>query len=175
MQPELETERLILRPFLEQDCERVCELAGDKRIADMTANIPHPYRYENAYSWIQTHHSDFDACKSVVFAIILKRSGELIGAVSLPKISSGTGTLGYWLGVPFWGYGYAVEASRGLIDFAHKHFELKYIEAQHLVENTRSKRVITKLGMQYLDTQDLVRNNILYPICTYRLSLEILK
>ena len=38
--------------------------------------------------------------------------GEL-KTVSLPKISSGTGTLGYWLGVPFWGYGYAVEAQEG--------------------------------------------------------------
>ena len=175
MQPKLETERLSLRPFLEQDCEQVCELAGDKRVADMTANIPHPYRYEDAYSWIQTHRSDFDAGKSVVFAIVLKTSGKLVGAVSLPKISSGIGTIGYWLGVPFWGYGYAVEASRALIDFAHKYFDLKYIEAQHLVENTRSKRVIIKLGMQYLDTQDLTINNTMYSVCTYRLALEMLK
>ncbi len=52
MQQEIETERLILRPFRLSDSKRIAELAGDKLIAEMTAHIPHPYEPQTAEEWI---------------------------------------------------------------------------------------------------------------------------
>ncbi len=98
MQQVLETERLILRPFEHSDAEQVSVLAGDKRIAEMTANIPHPYKVSDAISWIETHEIGFVSGESIVYAIVCKESLELIGAVSLPSLKDGQGILGYWLG-----------------------------------------------------------------------------
>ncbi|HAS8287028.1 TPA: N-acetyltransferase, partial [Vibrio vulnificus] len=84
MQQILETERLILRSFKQSDAEQVSVLAGDKRIAEMTANIPHPYEVSDAISWIKTHEIGFASGESIVYAIVHKESLELIGAVSLP-------------------------------------------------------------------------------------------
>ncbi|MEI8599088.1 hypothetical protein P4S64_20150 [Vibrio sp. M60_M31a] len=49
-----------------------------KVIADMTANIPHPYSLADAELWINTHEPLFDSGKGIVYAITLKESGELI-------------------------------------------------------------------------------------------------
>ncbi len=103
MQLVLETERLILRPFELSDAEQVSVLAGDKRIAEMTANIPHPYEVSDAISWIETHETGFASGESIVYAVVHKESCEIIGAVSLPSLKDGQGILGYWLGVDFWG------------------------------------------------------------------------
>lgn len=54
-----ESDRLILRPFSLNDSERVAELVGEKKISEMTANIPHPYSISDAESWIRTHESLF--------------------------------------------------------------------------------------------------------------------
>ncbi|MCP3675590.1 MAG: GNAT family N-acetyltransferase, partial [Gammaproteobacteria bacterium] len=54
-QPILKTKRLILKPFTIEDSSRVTVLAGDKKIADVTANIPHPYPEGLANEWISTH------------------------------------------------------------------------------------------------------------------------
>jgi RimJ/RimL family protein N-acetyltransferase len=98
MQNRIETERLYLRPFTMDDAPNVAHLAGDKQIADMTANIPHPYTLKNALDWISTHEEALQNRASIVFAITLKDTGELIGAVSLEGISGdGVPSLGYWL------------------------------------------------------------------------------
>lgn len=88
-QPKLVTERLILRPFQHEDSERVALLAGEKIIADMTANIPHPYELPMAKTWIDGHAPMYKEHRGVVYAITLRESGELLGAVSIPRVEDG--------------------------------------------------------------------------------------
>ncbi|CZF86672.1 anhydro-N-acetylmuramic acid kinase [Grimontia marina] len=152
-QPNIDTERLTLRPFAEEDSEIVAQLAGDKRIADMTANIPHPYEIHMAESWIATHQAKWESGKGAVYAVTLKSDQQLIGTVSFPSIEEGIGVLGYWIGVPYWGNGYAYEASRALVDFAKEHLGMRYLEVMHLEENQQSQSVINKLGVEYTDTR----------------------
>ncbi|HCH3500978.1 TPA: GNAT family N-acetyltransferase [Vibrio parahaemolyticus] len=153
MQQLIESERLILRPFSMSDAERVSELAGDKLISEMTANIPHPYTVSDAENWIRTHAELFLSGKGIVYVIVLKESSELIGAISFPKLENGLGILGYWLGVPYWGCGYATEASKVLISFSKRHYGLTRLKVMHLVGNERSKSVIEKLGVKYVGDQ----------------------
>ena len=153
MQQAIESERLILRPFSLSDAKRVSELAGDKQISEMTANIPHPYTASDAENWIRTHTELFLSGKGIVYAIVLKESSELIGAISFPKLENGLGILGYWLGVPYWGWGYATEASKVLISFSKRHYGLTRLKVMHLVGNERSKSVIEKLGVKYVGDQ----------------------
>ncbi|WP_281543747.1 GNAT family N-acetyltransferase [Grimontia sp. SpTr1] len=152
-QPNIDTERLTLRPFAEEDSEIVAQLAGDKRIADMTANIPHPYELNMAKTWIATHQAKWESGKGAVYAVTLKSDQQLIGTVSFPSIEEGVGVLGYWIGVPYWGNGYAYEASRALVDFAKEHLGMRYLEVMHLEENQQSQSVINKLGVKYTDTR----------------------
>ncbi|MCV5976553.1 GNAT family N-acetyltransferase, partial [Escherichia coli] len=86
IQPTLTTERLVLRPFNIGDCQQVALLAGDKRIADMTANIPHPYELPMAQAWIDRHDPMYQQHQGVAYAITLRNTEELLGAVSLPRI-----------------------------------------------------------------------------------------
>lgn len=152
-QPQIETARLILRPFTQIDSDIVAQLAGDKRIADMTANIPHPYELKMAKTWIATHQAQWESGRGVVYAVTLKGDQQLIGTVSFPSIEEDVGVLGYWIGVPYWGNGYAFEASRALVDFAKEHLGMKYLEVMHLEGNQQSQSVIKKLGVEYTDTR----------------------
>ncbi|GLR06782.1 N-acetyltransferase [Vibrio hyugaensis] len=171
-QPILTTNRLILRPFDFDDCEQVALLAGEKVISDMTANIPHPYELPMAKVWIATHAPLFQEHRGVSYAITLRSSGELLGAVSLPRIEKGYGTLGYWLGVPYWGNGYAFEASKALIEFAQSHFALSGIRVMHLVENQRSKSVIQKLNVTYVANKILGMQGAEREVCVYQKTFK---
>ena len=55
--------------------------------------------------------------------------------------------LGYWIGKPFWGKGYATEAARSLIDFGFTVLGLNRIAARHFARNPASGRVMQKVGM----------------------------
>ncbi|MFH4528958.1 GNAT family N-acetyltransferase [Vibrio diabolicus] len=168
LQPTLTTQRLILRPFHPTDSATVARLAGDKSIADMTANIPHPYEEPMAQIWIKSHVGVYQKRSGVIYAITLRQNDALIGAVSLLNISKGVGTLGYWLGVDYWGNGFAQEASMALIQFARPHFELSGLKAMHLVENRQSQSVIQKLGMTYIDNHIIKMQGKEREVCVYQ-------
>lgn len=153
MQPTIETERLTLRPFSIEDAPTVVSLVGNELIAEMTSNIPYPYTEQDAVTWISTHSDSFNQRKAVVYAVTLTDTGELIGAVSLPKLCDGLGVLGYWLGVDYWGNGFATEATRALIIYCKQHLGLKRLQVMHYAENDRSKSVIKKLGIQYIENR----------------------
>ncbi|MCC5867780.1 MAG: GNAT family N-acetyltransferase [Gammaproteobacteria bacterium] len=145
-QPILESERLSLRPFTDADGPAVQALAGDERIADLTSAIPHPYPDGEAERWIATHRGMWDAGTGVVYAIILRSHAELIGAISVTGISAGEGELGYWIGVPNWGRGYASEAVQTLLPFLFDSRFLSSLYAKVLVRNPASAKVLSRAG-----------------------------
>ena len=146
--PTIQTERLILRPFTYNDAPRVQELAGAPEIARMTLNIPHPYEDGMAEQWIATHHSTFFEKKGVVLAITLAKSSDLVGAIGLTaKPPHQRAEMGYWIGVPYWGNGYATEAAKALMAYGFETLNYHKIYAGHLKQNPASGRVMVKAGM----------------------------
>ena len=150
MQPTLTTKRLILRPFNLRDAKRVQQLAGDPIIAQKTAYIPHPYPYGVAEAWIEKHAIWFQDKTGVSFAIEIAESNILIGTVSLTRIADGSGNLGYWIGVPYWGQGYCSEATEALIRFGFEEMDLSLVYGRHLIQNSASGRVMEKCGLHYV-------------------------
>lgn len=147
--PALDTPRLHLRAFTPSDAPTVRRLAGDRAIADTTLNIPHPYEPGMAEEWIDSHDSLFDEGKAVICAMTRKLNGELVGAVGLTlHPEAKRAELGYWVGRPFWGNGYATEAAGGLMRWAFDDLALDRIYATHLTRNPASGRVMEKLGMR---------------------------
>jgi len=149
-QPTLTTERLRLRPFALRDARRVQTLVGAREIANTTLNIPHPYEDGMAEAWIRTHAPRYAADELATYAITLRDSEELVGAVGLViDRAHARAELGYWIGVPYWNHGYATEAARELVRFGFEDLALQRIHAAHLVRNPASGRVMQKAGMRH--------------------------
>jgi ribosomal-protein-alanine N-acetyltransferase len=144
----LQTHRLILRPFEIADARDVQRLAGDHAIADTTLNIPHPYEDGMAEQWISTHQPQFDAGDLANFAIALRATGELVGAIGLViNRRFDRAELGYWIGRPYWSHGYCTEAGHAVLRYGFTELNLNRIHAYHLSRNPASGRVMEKLGM----------------------------
>jgi [ribosomal protein S5]-alanine N-acetyltransferase len=149
MQPTLESERLVLRPYRLQDAADVQRLAGDRRIADVTTTVPHPYPDTAAQAWMARHAPAFEAGTAAELAVTLKADGALLGTVSLLELSAqhARAEFGYWMGVPFWGQGYCSEAVQRLLAFAHADLGVTRIVARCLARNLASARVLEKAGL----------------------------
>ena len=149
-QPTLETERLRLRPFSLTDVGTVQALAGAREVAATTLNIPHPYEDGMAEAWIRTHAPAYEADEQATFALTLKQTDELVGAIGLMiHRAHARAELGYWVGLPFWNRGYATEAAQAVLRFGFGDLDLNRIFAQHLVRNPASGRVMQKAGMRH--------------------------
>ena len=141
--PVLETERLKLRAPRVADVKAIAALASDRRIAENTARIPHPYGVRDAERFVASvNRDDGETC----FVIML--DDTLIGACGVDPREDGA-ELGYWLGVPYWGHGYATEAARALVDYAFSEREQKTLLAGARVSNQASRRVLEKCAFQW--------------------------
>jgi len=159
LQPTLETERLILRPFVLSDAAEVQRLAGDFAVADTTLNIPHPYPDGAAEEFFSTHAAKYVLREAATFALTLKENGALIGGMGLHVTKRfRRAEMGYWIAKPFWNQGYATEAGRAVVDFGFTHWALHKIEANHLRRNPASGRVMQKIG---LVREGLLRDHVI--------------
>jgi len=144
--PELRTERLLLRDFRPADVPDITRLAGAREVAATTLRIPHPYTEEHARFLEMRQEEKF----GYSFAITLLATGELCGGIGLhPDPLHPRAELGYWIGVPYWGHGYATEAARTVLDFGFRELKLKRIFAHHFEGNLSSGRVLQKIGMKH--------------------------
>jgi RimJ/RimL family protein N-acetyltransferase len=142
--PVLETERLVLRAPRLEDAKAVAQLANDRRIAENTARIPHPYALADAEKFIAAVNGTGGE-----IAFLITREKLVLGAVGIAMPEREPPELGYWLGVPFWGHGYATEAVRAVIDHAFADLEFEALGAGARVSNPASRRVLEKCGFQW--------------------------
>ena len=145
--PVLKTARLALRAPSHSDVPAMVALASDRRVAENTARIPHPYTAADAAGLLASINQTGG---ETVFAIEL--DDALIGMCGLDPRRDGA-ELGYWLGVPFWGYGYGTEAVRGLIDYAFAKLGHEVLSSGARVSNPASRRVLEKCGFQWTGVQ----------------------
>src|SRR5579863_4595890 len=147
---ELRTARLLLRSFEREDIPALVRLAGANEISATTLNIPHPYAEDDAETFLAKANEDFRAGRSVSFAISISPGRELCGAVGLNIADAHKrAELGYWIGVPFWGRGYATEAAGAVVAFGFETLRLRRIFAHHFSGNIASQRVLEKIGMRH--------------------------
>jgi RimJ/RimL family protein N-acetyltransferase len=84
--------------------------------------------------------------------VITVTDGTLVGACGLHQVREDVPPeIGYWLGVRFWGFGYATEAVNAVIDRAFDTLQYEVLVAGARVSNAASRRVLEKCGCQWTD------------------------
>jgi RimJ/RimL family protein N-acetyltransferase len=146
--PVLETDRLFLRAPKLDDAKAIARLVNNRKIAEMTSLIPHPYGVDDARAWIESLSEEGQWW---TFAITAKtEGGALIGACGYGQRPDwDEPEIGYWIGEPYWSRGYATEAVRAVIDHLFSVTDLDSLTAGCRVTNLASRRVIEKCGFQW--------------------------
>lgn len=158
----IETERLILRPWQEADAEILYKYASDPAIGPIAGWNPHASIEES----LETIRMILSAPET--YAITLKEIGEPIGSCGImfasglhsADMKEGEGEIGYWVGKPHWGKGYAPEAVQALLTRCFSDLNLNAVWCGFYDGNIKSRRVCEKSGFKYHHTV----NDILTPL-----------
>jgi RimJ/RimL family protein N-acetyltransferase len=140
----LETERLMLRRPTLADVKAIAHLANDRRIAENTRRLPHPYSQDHAIEFVRTIANDK---RETVF--LIENNFTPIGVVGIDWREADAPELGYWLGVEYWGQGFGTEAARAAIDFAFEEFDIEHLISGARVANPSSRNILEKCGFQW--------------------------
>jgi RimJ/RimL family protein N-acetyltransferase len=140
----LETERLMLRKPTLADVKAIADLANDRRIAENTRRMPHPYSQEHAIEFVR---GTADDDRGTVF--LIESNFVPIGVVGIDWRQPEAPELGYWLGVDHWGQGFGTEAARAVIDFTFEEFDVEHLMSGARVSNPSSRNILEKCGFQW--------------------------
>jgi RimJ/RimL family protein N-acetyltransferase len=175
---ELETARLKLRQWQISDLEPFAKMNADPRVMEffpaLLSRAESDAMAERIRSLIAQRGFGFWAAE-------LKESGEFIGFVGLhiPTAAlpfSPCVEIGWRLGLPFWGQGYATEAAREVLRFGFTELSLPEIVSFTALGNRRSQAVMRRLNMQpqpeTFQHPDIPAGHSLREHCWYRLSRE---
>jgi RimJ/RimL family protein N-acetyltransferase len=144
----LETERLTLRRPTLADAKAIARLANDRRIAENTRRLPHPYSQDHAIEFVRgAAEEDREA------ALLIENNRTPIGMVGIDRRQPDAPELGYWLGVEHWGRGFATEAARAVIDFTFEEFDVEQLMAGARVVNPASRNILEKCGFQWIGVE----------------------
>ncbi len=154
-----ETERLILRPWREDDAEELYKYASDPDIG-LPAGFPPHTSVENSREIIKNVLSAPET-----YAVCLKENGKPIGSIGLHRNDLAENDdeyeLGYWIGKPFWGQGLIPEAAREILRYAFEDLGMARIWCGHYEGNVKSRRVMEKLGFTYHHTAEGIEVRLL--------------
>ena len=153
----IETPRLHLRPWCEADATALFKLARDPRIGMLCGWKPFE-RIDDAREALSTVLAAPDS-----YAVTLASTGELVGSIVLrigtDSPEAAVADIGYWIGAPYWGNGYATEAGNAIIERARE-LGVSTIVLKYFDGNSASRRVSEKLGFAWRSREEDVE----YPL-----------
>ena len=152
----MNTLRLLLRPWCENDADALYKYARDPDIGPRCGWMPHT-SCENSLAVIRTV-----LARPGCWAVTLKETGEVIGSVSLMQgeaahapLTDTEAEIGYWIARPYWGQGYACEAAQRIIRYAFSDLSCTALWCGYHDGNDQSRRVSEKCGFRYHHTNRL--------------------
>lgn len=143
----MQTDRIILRPWLDSDAEALYKYASEPEVGERAGWPPHQ-SVEESLEIIRTVFQN-----DTTWAIELKETGEAIGAMGyMPNCPlnllarPGEPLVGYWVGKPYWNQGICTEALRLMLDYIRKETNYSSLICSHFIDNPASGRVMEKCG-----------------------------
>lgn len=169
--PTLETERLILRKFTEDDLEAMFKIYSDKEVNRFLPWFPLSTVAETKLFYKREFAEKYILKSAYNYAICLKEDNYPIGYINVSMNDSYD--FGYGLRKEFWHNGVVTEASKVVIEQLRKD-GVPYITATHDVNNPRSGKVMKRLGMkyQYSYEERWMPKDILVTFRMYQLNLN---
>lgn len=170
----LKTERLLLRQWREEDLEPFAKLNADPKVREF---FPGLMSREECKRTIERLSEHITRCGWGFWAVSLLKTDEFIGFIGLEEVpfqASFTPAveIGWRLGYEYWGKGYATEGAKAALAYGFEQLSLGQIVAFTAVQNTRSRRVMEKIGMHHRSEEDFdhpkvaqghpLRRNVLY-------------
>ena len=161
----IDTPHLHLRPWNDTDATELYELARDPRIGMLCGWKPFEC-IDDAHSALSTVLAAPDS-----YAVTFALTGEIVGSIAL-RIDTGSAEgsvadIGYWIGAPYWGNGYATEAGHAIIERARE-LGVSTIILKYFDGNDASRRVSEKLGFTWQSREEDVE----YPLIGKRLTVH---
>lgn len=167
----LETERLILRPWEENDAESLYKYASSPKVGPI-AGWPVHTSVDNSLDIIRNVLSAPET-----YAVVDKQTGCAVGSIGIMignasniGIPETEGEVGYWIGEPYWGKGFIPEAVNEILRYAFEELSLVKMWCGYFDGNLKSKRVQEKCGFQYQYTKENVPCSMLDDIRTEHIT-----
>ncbi len=143
----IETPRLILRHFVDDDVDAVFAVIGDPETMKF---YPQKFTRDDAQRWVSRSRQRYRTDGFGLFAVVLKSNGEVIGncgVVTQDIEGEPLLEVGYHFRRDYWGHGYATEAARACMDYAFRQIGAAKVISLILAENLPSRRVAKRNGM----------------------------
>jgi RimJ/RimL family protein N-acetyltransferase len=163
--PEIETARLLLRMFSQDDLDDLSRIYADADVMRYLSG--HPLTREETAGWLKYFLAGWEDYGFGWWAVVLKESGALIGHCGLqfihvtPEIE-----VTYGLSAAYWRKGLASEAARACLRYGFEELKLDRIYALADPGNIGSHRVMERVGMKYDKTEyykdDLYEGDLIY-------------
>lgn len=143
---QLETERLLLRPPGRSDAAAIAALIGEWDVAKNLGRVPYPYSEADAHKFFDRLDARLADQLDLTLGITLKTDGAYIGGCGVHLREKGDFEVGYWIGKPYWGNGYATEAALAVLHAAFANLQFDKLTAGYFFDNPASGHVLKKLG-----------------------------
>ena len=168
----LRTERLVLRPLVEEDADAIHRLVNDWEVVRMLTRLPFPYPRPLADEWIASTAKQMAEGTAYHLAITGDENGRemLIGCVGVRLDDTpGAADLGYWVGKRFWGHGVATEAAGRVASWALANLAIDRVRAKVLLDNPASAAVLRRLGFREtgVDSEEVLARGGRQPVTVF--------